>query len=73
MSDEAPAGLEHPLREAWLRNRGRAVIWARGVTAMLNVLVTMRFHEAQLGRLREVSPRLRVRRDDPEIATYSRP
>lgn len=40
---------------------------------MLNVLVTMRFHEAQLGRLREVSPRLRVRRDDPEIATYSRP
>jgi phosphoglycerate dehydrogenase-like enzyme len=38
---------------------------------MLNVLVTMRFDEAQLGRLREVSPRLRVTRDDPEIADYS--
>lgn len=40
--------------------------------AMLNVLVTMRFDEAQLDRLRAVSPRLRVTRGDPETADYSR-
>ena len=39
---------------------------------MLNVLVTMRFTEAQLRRLREVSPGLSVTRDDPETADYSR-
>jgi phosphoglycerate dehydrogenase-like enzyme len=38
----------------------------------MHVLVTMRFHESQLDRLRAVSPRLRVRRDDPESADYSR-
>ena len=38
---------------------------------MLNVLVTMRFDEGQLGRLRAVSPELRVTRDDPEAADYS--
>jgi phosphoglycerate dehydrogenase-like enzyme len=40
--------------------------------AMLNVLVTMRFTEAQLDRLRAVSPRLAVSRGDPETADYSR-
>ncbi len=39
---------------------------------MLNVLVTMRFTEAQLARLRAVSPELRVTRDDPEVADYAR-
>jgi phosphoglycerate dehydrogenase-like enzyme len=38
----------------------------------LNVLVTTRFDEARLDRLRQVSPRLRVTRDDPEAADYSR-
>ena len=38
---------------------------------MLNVLVTMRFDEGQLGRLRAVSPELRVTRADPEAADYS--
>jgi phosphoglycerate dehydrogenase-like enzyme len=37
-----------------------------------NVLVTMRFTEAQLDRLRAVSPRLSVTRDAPETADYSR-
>jgi phosphoglycerate dehydrogenase-like enzyme len=39
---------------------------------MLNVLVTMRFTEAQLDRLRAVSPELVVSRADPERADYSR-
>jgi phosphoglycerate dehydrogenase-like enzyme len=38
---------------------------------MLNVLVTMPFTEAQLGRLRRVSPDVRVVRDDAEGADYS--
>lgn len=38
---------------------------------MLNVLVTMRFDEAQLDRLRAVSPELRVTRAAPEAADYS--
>jgi phosphoglycerate dehydrogenase-like enzyme len=37
----------------------------------LNVLVTMRFGEALIERLRGVSSRLRVVRDDPETADYS--
>ena len=37
-----------------------------------HVLVTMRFGEAQLDRLRRVSPRLTVTRDDPESADYAR-
>jgi phosphoglycerate dehydrogenase-like enzyme len=40
-------------------------------TSALNVLVTMRFSEAQLDRLRSVSPRLRVSRQDPAGADYS--
>ena len=39
---------------------------------MLNVLVTMRFNEAQLGRLRAVSPDLRVTCEDAGTADYSR-
>jgi hypothetical protein len=38
----------------------------------LNVLVTMRFSDGQLERLRDVSPRLRVTRSDPAGADYSR-
>jgi phosphoglycerate dehydrogenase-like enzyme len=38
---------------------------------MVNVLVTMRFEEAQLDRLRKVSPRLRVTRAAPTAADYS--
>ena len=38
---------------------------------MLNVLVTMRFDEGQLGRLRAVSPEIRVTRADPEAVDYS--
>ncbi len=41
-------------------------------TAALNVLVTMRFNEAQLDRIRRVSPDLRVTREDPADADYSR-
>ena len=37
----------------------------------LHVLVTMRFTEAQLGRLREVSPRLRVTCEKADSADYS--
>jgi phosphoglycerate dehydrogenase-like enzyme len=40
--------------------------------ASLNVLVTMRFTEAQLDRLRRVSPALAVTREDPAAADYSR-
>jgi phosphoglycerate dehydrogenase-like enzyme len=39
---------------------------------MPNVLVTMRFNDAQLGRLRSVSPSLTVTRADVETADYSR-
>jgi len=38
---------------------------------MPNVLVTTRFDEAQLDRLRRVSPRLTVTRSDPETADYA--
>ena len=38
---------------------------------MPNVLVTTPFHEAQIDRLRRVSPRLTVTRADPETADYS--
>jgi phosphoglycerate dehydrogenase-like enzyme len=41
-------------------------------TSALNVLVTMRFSEAQLERLRTVSPDVRVTRADPAVADYSR-
>ena len=39
---------------------------------MLNVLVTMRFDQSQLDRLRAVSPEIRVSQADPETADYSR-
>ena len=39
---------------------------------MPNVLVTMRFNDAQLDRLRAVSPELSVSQADPEIADYGR-
>jgi phosphoglycerate dehydrogenase-like enzyme len=39
---------------------------------MPNVLVTMRFDDAQLDRLRAVSPELSVSQADPEIADYGR-
>jgi phosphoglycerate dehydrogenase-like enzyme len=39
---------------------------------VLDVLVTMPFSEAQLNRLRAVSPDLRVRREDAASADYSR-
>jgi phosphoglycerate dehydrogenase-like enzyme len=42
------------------------------IRASLNVLVTMRFNEAQLERLRAVSPRLRVTCEDATKADYSR-
>jgi phosphoglycerate dehydrogenase-like enzyme len=38
---------------------------------MVNVLVTMTFEEAQLERLRKVSPVMRVTRADPETADYA--
>jgi phosphoglycerate dehydrogenase-like enzyme len=41
-------------------------------TSTLNVLVTMRFSDAQLDRLRRVSPHLEVTRADPDGADYSR-
>jgi len=41
-------------------------------TSALNVLVTMRFDEAKLDRLRRVSPDVRVTRADPADADYSR-
>jgi phosphoglycerate dehydrogenase-like enzyme len=41
-------------------------------TAALNVLVTMRFNEGQLARIRRVSSDLRVTREDPAAADYSR-
>ena len=37
---------------------------------MLNVLVTMRFDQGQLDRLRGVSPEIRVSQADPETADY---
>ena len=39
---------------------------------MLNVLVTMRFDQRQLDRLRAVSPEILVSQGDPETADYSR-
>jgi phosphoglycerate dehydrogenase-like enzyme len=39
---------------------------------MPNVLVTMRFNDAQLDRLRAVSPELSVSQADPEIADYGK-
>ncbi len=41
-------------------------------TSALNVLVTMRFNESQLDRLRRVSPDVRVTWEDPATADYSR-
>ena len=41
-------------------------------TSALNVLVTMPFSDSQLDRLRRVSPGLRVTREDPAGADYSR-
>jgi hypothetical protein len=38
---------------------------------MIDVLVTMRFDDRQLGRLRAVSPTLSVRREDAGEADYS--
>ena len=38
---------------------------------MIDVLVTMRFDDSQLARLRAVSPRLSVRREDAGKADYS--
>ncbi|HUK65060.1 MAG TPA: hypothetical protein VLV15_17110, partial [Dongiaceae bacterium] len=38
---------------------------------MLNVLVTMPFSEAQLDRMRRVSPSITVTREDPEAADYA--
>jgi phosphoglycerate dehydrogenase-like enzyme len=39
---------------------------------MLNVLVTMRFDQSQLDRLRAVSPEILVSRADPETADYAK-
>src|SRR4029450_7463645 len=39
---------------------------------MLNVFVTMPFSEAQLDRMRRVSPSLTVTREDPQQADYAR-
>jgi phosphoglycerate dehydrogenase-like enzyme len=39
---------------------------------MLNVLVTMRFDQAQLDRLRAVSPEVSVSQADPEAADYAK-
>jgi phosphoglycerate dehydrogenase-like enzyme len=39
---------------------------------MLNVLVTMRFDQAQLDRLRAVSPEVSVTQADPETADYAK-
>jgi phosphoglycerate dehydrogenase-like enzyme len=38
----------------------------------VNVLVTMKFDDGQLGRIRAVSPQLEVSRSDPREADYSR-
>jgi phosphoglycerate dehydrogenase-like enzyme len=39
---------------------------------VLDVLVTLRFDEGLLERMRQVSPRLRLRREDPTAADYTR-
>jgi phosphoglycerate dehydrogenase-like enzyme len=39
---------------------------------MLNVLVTMRFDQGQLDRLRAVSPEILVSQADPETADYGK-
>ena len=43
----------------------------RGMAEPIDVLVTMPFSDAQLDRMRAVSPRLVVQRADPERADYS--
>jgi phosphoglycerate dehydrogenase-like enzyme len=42
------------------------------MAGMLNVLVTMRFDQKQLDRLRAVSPEISVSQADPDAADYSR-
>jgi phosphoglycerate dehydrogenase-like enzyme len=42
------------------------------MAAMLNVLVTMRFDQSQLDRLRAVSPEILVSQADPETADYAK-
>jgi len=42
------------------------------MAAMLNVLVTMRFDQAQLDRLRAVSPDISVSQADPDTADYAK-
>jgi len=42
------------------------------MAAMLNVLVTMRFDQAQLARLRAVSPEISVSQADPDTADYAK-
>ena len=39
---------------------------------MLNVIVTMRFDQSQLDRLRAVSPEILVSQADPETADYAK-
>src|SRR6266702_3370315 len=55
--------------------RGRGSPPGRGearMAAMLNVLVTMRFDQAQLDRLRAVSPDISVSQADPDTADYAK-
>ena len=42
------------------------------MAGMLNVLVTMRFDQGQLDRLRAVSPEVSVSQADPDAADYSK-
>jgi phosphoglycerate dehydrogenase-like enzyme len=42
------------------------------MAGMLNVLVTMRFDQKQLDRLRAVSPEISVSQADPDVADYSK-
>src|SRR5690349_24732041 len=42
------------------------------MAGMLNVLVTMRFDQGQLDRLRAVSPEISVSQADPDAADYSK-
>src|SRR5713226_3139690 len=51
--------------------RSVAAVTGTASTTMVNVLVTVRFDEAQLNRLREVSPRLDVTCAAAETADYS--
>ena len=70
--DWATYGAEQKRLEETLARADAIEVGEESPTGMPNLLVTAAFGEAQLDRLRRISPRLTVTRSDPDTADYSR-